>query len=214
MPLIEIKNRWNGEIMHSGEYADLRDAVVSLVEKNANLRGANLRGADLRGANLCGADLRESNLRGADLREANLCGADLRGADLREANLCGADLYGADLRGADLREAKNAELPQSQTIIVPDGDLRVWKKCRNGVIVHLLIPYTAKRSNATGRKCRAEFADVLEVIGAEFGISQHDGKTVYRKGERVTCDSWCEDRWTECGGGIHFYLTRIEAEAH
>jgi hypothetical protein len=30
----------------------------------------------------------------------------------------------------------------------------------------------------------------------------------------VRCDTWNEDRWTECGGGIHFYLTREEAAAH
>jgi hypothetical protein len=55
---------------------------------------------------------------------------------------------------------------------------------------------------------------VLEVFGAELGISCHDGKTEYRKGHIVRCDKWNEDRWTECGGGIHFYLTRVEAEAH
>jgi hypothetical protein len=30
----------------------------------------------------------------------------------------------------------------------------------------------------------------------------------------VRCDKWNEDRWIECGGGIHFFLTRIEAERH
>ena len=28
--------------------------------------------------------------------------------------------------------------------------------------------------------------------------------TEYRVGQRVTCDKWCEDRWEECAGGIHF----------
>ena len=76
----------------------------------------------------------------------------------------------------------------------------------------MLIPQKARRSNATGRKCRAEYAKVLRVFGAAEGISQYDDKVVYRKGEMVKCDTWNEDRWTECGGGIHFYLTRIEAE--
>jgi len=53
---------------------------------------------------------------------------------------------------------------------------------------------------------------VLEVIGAEFGISKHDRRTEYRVGKIVRCDKWNEDRWVECGGGIHFFLTRIEAE--
>ena len=86
---IEIKNRFNGNIIIVGEYASVKDAL----EKN---RGANLRGANLYGANLYGADLR-----GADLYGADLYGANLRGADLRGANLCGTNLRGANLCGAE-----------------------------------------------------------------------------------------------------------------
>jgi hypothetical protein len=120
-----------------------------------------------------------------------------------------ADLYGADLYGA-----KNANLAKAQTIIAPQGSLLVWKKCRENVIVQLRIPDEAKRSNATGRKCRAEFADVVDVIGAEFGVSLHDSRVEYRKGQRVACDQWNEDRFVECGGGIHFFVSREEAEAY
>jgi hypothetical protein len=42
----------------------------------------------------------------------------------------------------------------------------------------------------------------------------HDDKTEYRVGETVTPDGFDEDRWNTCGQGIHFYLTRQEAEAH
>ncbi len=172
---------------------------LSLIEggERADLSGADLSGADLRGANL-----RDANLRDANLRDANLSDADLRYADLRHA-----DLRGADLRGADL-----TEIQKSQLSITPDGDLIGWKKCNGGVIVKLKIPSAAKRSNATGRKCRAEFVEVLEVFGAETGISSHDNKTIYVKGQTVKCDTWCEDRWIECAGGIHFFITRAEAE--
>ena len=60
---LEIKNRYNNNIIIVGEYDNIKDAL----EKN-------------RGANLCGANLCEANLRGADLCEANLCEANLRGA--------------------------------------------------------------------------------------------------------------------------------------
>ena len=43
-----------------------------LVERGADLYGADLYGAYLRGADLYGADLREAYLRGADLRGADL----------------------------------------------------------------------------------------------------------------------------------------------
>ena len=150
-----------------------------------------------------------ANLSGANLRSANLSGADLRSANLRSANLSGADLRRADLSGA-----LNSELAQAQVSIVSEGNVVGWKKCRDNVIVKLLIPQKAKRSNASGRKCRAEYVQVLRVFGSDLGISSHDGKTEYRKGEIVRCDKWNEDRWTECGGGIHFFLTRIEAESY
>ena len=195
--------------------ANLREANL----REANLREANLRDADLREANLREANLRDANLRDADLRDANLRGADLRDANLRGADLCGADLRdanlrGADLCGADLRDAKNARIAIAQTRILPDGDLIGWKRCRDRVIVKLSIPAIAKRSHAFGRKCRAEFADVLEVIGAEIGYSLHDGGFEYVPGKRVTPDLFDDDWLNECSGGIHFFITREEAEAY
>jgi uncharacterized protein YjbI with pentapeptide repeats len=169
--------------------------------------------ADLRDADLRDADLRDAVLRDAVLRGADLSGAVLRGAVLRGADLSGAVLRGAVLRGAVLRDADLSKLI-SQTTILPEGSLIGWKKCKDNAIVKLEIPPEAKRSNATGRKCRAQFVDVLEVIGGKVGISQHDGTTEYRQGTRVICDKWNEDRWEECGGGIHFFITRQEAEEY
>ena len=233
---IEIKSRFTGEVLRVVDAADLRGANLYGADlRRANLYGADLYDADLRGADLYGADLRRANLRDADLRGANLYGADLydadlRGADLydadlRDADLRGADLYGADLRGADLRradlrranlyDAKNADLVIAQTRILPDGDLIGWKKCRDGVIVKLRIPAEAKRSHAFGRKCRAEFADVLEVIGAKEGVTgEHGPVTVYRTGERVMPDSFDDDWLNECSHGIHFFITLAEAKAY
>jgi len=128
------------------------------------------------------------------------------------ADLQGADLRGADLQGAYLRGAMGADYAISQTRILAEGQLIGWKKCENGVIVKLSIPATAKRSHAFGRKCRAEFVEVLEVIGAEVAISSHDRKTEYRVGATVKPDSFSENWMDECAPGIHFFITRIEAE--
>jgi hypothetical protein len=195
--------------------ANLRGANLG----GANLYGANLISANLYGANLISANLRGANIYGADLRSANLRSADLGGADLRSANLIsadlgGANLYGANLRGANIASAKNAELAIARTRILPEGDIIGWKKCKNDVIAKLLIPAAAKRSHAFGRKCRAEYVDCIEIFGADKGVSLHDDKTEYVAGQRVTPDAF-DDNWQEgCASGIHFYLSRIEAEAH
>ena len=193
--------------------ADLSGADLSGADLSwANLSGANLSGADLSWANLSGADLSGADLSWANLSGANLSGANLSGADLSWANLSGANLSGANLSGADLSGAENSKLCIAQTRILPEGDIIGYKKCSNNVIVKLLIPSDAKRSSAFGRKCRAEFAKVLEVFGAEYGIAMYDNKTKYIAGETIYPDSFSEDWQTECAPGIHFFITRIEAE--
>lgn len=196
------------------------------------LHGANLRYACLRDAALCDANLRDADLCGADLHGADLCGADLRGADLRyadlsRANLSDAYLGGANLHGADLRDANHVKLSIAKTSILPDeGDIIGWKKAWTDnempptpVIVKLLIPADAQRSNATGRKCRASKARVLDLQDKQgnslppdtMAYSGHDTDFTYKKGETVHVENFDTNRWNECAPGIHFFITRIEA---
>ena len=87
----------------------------------------------------------------------------------------------------------------------------------DNVIVKLMIPKDAHRSNATTRKCRASYVKVLEVIcpdGGAVGVTNCYGpRTEYVEGKEVHCNNWDPCRWNECSGGIHFFLTRAEAEA-
>ena len=147
---------------------------------------------------------------GESLRIANLSSADLRGADLSSANLSSATLSKGFEQSFEFK----------RTRILPDeGEIIGWKKCENGVIVKLLIPADAKRSHAFGRKCRAEFAEVLEIFdrildGKPFARSQYAPEFVYRVGETVRSDNFYPDWREECAGGIHFFITRAEAEAY
>jgi hypothetical protein len=85
--------------------------------------------------------------------------------------LQGAKLWGADLHEAKLRDAnlQGASLPDYKNC--PEtGSFEAWKKVRNNdgttEIVKLLIPANAKRTSLLiSRKCRAEFAIVLEGEG-------------------------------------------------
>ena len=164
-------------------------------------------------ADLSGADLSGANLYGANLSRADLSGADLSGANLSGANLSRADLSGADLSGANLKECKLADLALAMTTHLPEGPFIGWKKCMDGVIVKLRIPEKARRSHGASRKCRAEYVTVLEVFGAAKGVSIHDKVTEYHPGKTVRANGWNEDRWETCAKGIHFFITRLEAEA-
>ena len=80
MTKLVIVNRWNGNVICEGEFADIKSLLIAFPD-------ADLSGADLNDANLSGANLRRANLNYANLSGANLSGANLSGANLRRANL-------------------------------------------------------------------------------------------------------------------------------
>jgi hypothetical protein len=187
----------------------------------ANLTRANLAGANLTRANLAGANLAGADLNGANLTGANLTGATLRGATLRGADLSGADLSGADLTGADLSMAELREAALPNFLIVPEeGAFIGWKALANGQIAKLLIPVRARRTNSvSGRKCRASYVKVLALHGNATVNGPAQGTHYalekgqeYKVGKIVRPDKYDPDVRVECTHGIHFFLTKKEAE--
>ncbi len=240
--MIQINNT-SGEVIYTSEAATslkaaLEEAAATAMclarakLQNEDLAGAYLRNANLQGAALGSAYLQSADLVGADLYGANLQNADLRRAYLRSANLENANLQNADLQGADLQGAflkgmnlKNANLgPRS--IVPEEGAFIGWKKLRDYVIAKLEIPAEARRhSSLVGRKCRVEFVRVLELAGSTVRAlelserpvraeSMHDHRVVYTVGEIVRPDRYDNDIRLECAPGIHFFLTRKEAEEY
>ena len=193
--IVEIKNRWTGDVIFSAEVGVTPDmspsfklglAVRLAVEKNTNLADANLARAYLADANLARANLARANLAGANLARAYLARAYLAGA-------------------------KGIKPPAFQ--IPQEGELIVWKKLSGGNLCKLRIPPEARRTaSVVGRKCRAEFAEVLEGSGRSW---RTDGDHVidYSPGATVRPDSYDDNPLVECAPGIHFFLTKEEAEA-
>ena len=173
-------------------------------------------------ANLSGSDLSWSNLSGSDLRGSNLSGSNLSGSDLSGSDLSGSDLSGSNLSGSNLSRSKGLESAKNlfYPIACPEkGEYTAFKKA-NSKIVELKIPPDAKRSSATGRKCRASKAVVVSITtlnGDPAGnevCSDYDNRFVYRVGETVEVQNFDENRWNECAPGIHHYITREEAVRH
>ena len=226
---IEIRNRWTGSVVfeYTKEGNTITETVLDAIRRGADLRdtdlyGADLCDADLRGANLsdadlCDADLRDADLRGADLRDADLLGANLRDADLSDADLRGADLRSADLRGANLCGANLRDAKGCYLSCPTEGSFIGWKKA-SGHIVKLRIPEDARRSSATGHKCRCDKAYVMEIQnmdGTRATVdavrSDHDQNFVYTVGATVEVPDFDDNRWSECAQGIHFFIDRREA---
>ena len=130
----------------------------------------------------------------------------------------------ANLSRADLSGAKNFWIPMA----CPDtGSFIGWKKAflldafgdfSDYAIVKLRICEDAKRSSSTGRKCRCDKAEVLE-IQALYGSNLYDCQAVsgrdrnfhYIPGTIVSVPDFDGNRWEECSTGIHFFVNRQEA---
>ena len=197
--MIQIKHRFTCNVLYEAETDTLKMALERGVSADADLSGADLSGADL-----SGADLRGAYLSDADLRGAYLSGAYLRGAYLRGAYLRGA-------KGIGLKEYAQFRM------CPPSGDFIAWKCGRFGEVIKLKIPWFSRRTNAIGsRKCRSEMAIVLsiELNGKRLNTCHSLNKEgfLYTVGDQVFADSY-DASWTvECSHGIHFFMTRQEAE--
>lgn len=93
----------------------------------------------------------------------------------------------------------------------------VWKKLYNGVIAKIEVPADAKRTaSLVGRKCRAEYVKTLALFGTSETscVGARNESTIYTVGEITRPDQYDDDPRVECTYGIHFFLTREEAESY
>jgi len=192
---------------------------------NANLDGANLsfsilRHADFRGAHAVGANFNYArvgftNFRHSDFRHATMRHVEFKHSDLERMRLDNADLESADLSGVDPWDVQYLGFKQSQLVCPTSGEFYAWKKCRDNAIVKLLIPADALRSSATRRKCRASKVQVLEISDdREYAVSMHDKTFRYTIGDVIKVANFDCNRWNECAPGIHFFMTKEEAEKY
>lgn len=199
---------------------------------DANLYNANLTKANLNWASLCGADLQFANLIFSSLKNADLRFANLKGADLKNSYLKGVHLDGANLKGAEFSYSNlaNAFLDGAQGDLIEyrkgkilTEDIIGYKVCGRDfynieqpakrVIVTLKIPRGAIVFSINGSKCRTNRAKVIAIEGADRAYSTYKYMSYYVGDEFNIYDFNCEYN-TECGQGIHFFITREEAFNH
>jgi hypothetical protein len=133
---------------------------------------------------------------------ANLSGANLSEANLSEANLSRANLSGANLFGAILPKYK----------ICPEGEFIAYKKCKEGIVKLLIKGET--QGGLISRKCRTNKVKVLELPkNVKIAHSTYDHDFTYTKGQVIEIQADLDVR-LECTSGIHFFISREEAEEY
>ena len=159
-------------------------------------------------------------LNGGDGKRANLHDADLSCANLSRADMSYANLSDANLSNANLSDIIFNEGTAFYALQCPEEGSFIGYKKAHDYIVKLEILADAKRSSATSRKCRCSAAKVLSITAVDGSeevkeiASDRDSNFIYRVGEIVRVDNFDEDRWNECSTGIHFFITRREAEQY
>ena len=178
---------------------------------------ADLSSADLSSADLSNADLSSADLRYADLRYANLRYANLYNADLRYANLSNANLSNANLSNANLRYARLDEKEKIRCGWLLKEDFHAYKKCRDDLIVELIIPKGSIVFSINNSKCRTNRAKVVSITDIEGkvtyneAVSKQNENFIYKVGAELEIENFNLMYNVECAEGIHFFRTREEA---
>lgn len=207
------KEIWNMDL--SG--ADLSNMDFTL----SSFQNTVLDGADFENSSVENALFDGCSMKGADFKNARMVTASFRRCDMRGCNIEDANLFGAVLEHADLEGIVSNEGTKWFRLHCPEkGAFLGYKKCVNDRMVQLLIPADAKRTSATLPSCRCSKAKVLTIKSFDFtknfdeAWSLVDENFVYKKGEWVEVKDFNEDRWQDSTTGIHFWMSRAEAEAY
>lgn len=202
---------WNMDLTN----AELSDADFTLSSfQNTKLDGANFENSSVENALFDGCSMKNANFKHANMKTGSF-----RYCDMRNCNIEDADLFGAVLEYAKLDGIISNEGTKWFRLHCPErGAFLGYKKCVNNRLVQLLIPADAKRTSATLPSCRCNKAKVLTIKSFDYqdnydeAWSLVDENFVYKKGEWVEVKDFNEDRWMDSTTGIHFWMTRKEAQ--
>lgn len=177
---------------------------------------------DISGLSMRGKNLINSSFEFCDMRDMDLRGTDLTGSYLYGNDLSGSDMSGSSLTGAYVDDVKMESVTGAPSMTCPEkGKFTGWKVVRENwmpYLIELEIPEDARRSSATGRKCRCDKAFVKSITDMQTGKRRRSVTnlnfhvTEYTVGKYVFPDSFDDNRWNECSNGIHFFMTKKEAK--
>lgn len=204
--------------------ADLEGACfIDTVLVSANFEGANLKNADFSCANAWGANFNETNCQNAVFLSSNLTEASFEGADLDGASFAQANLTEANLQDTNIVTAEFDNTIGIYPVCPDTGSFTAWTLAEdskgNDFLIKAMIPWQAKRSSGTTRKCRTNklYIDKIFTINGEdvpksFRLKNRDIKTAV--GESLVDDDYEVDRFKVCSADLYFWISKEEALAH
>ncbi len=196
--------------------------MVRAVITDASLNVVLMGGADLSGASFGGSKLGHVNMRMANIQRANFTSAHIKESCCFEhANLASASFTSASIskdtsfESASLQGCRFDGEERNRLGRILDHPIKGYKRSGEGDIVTLEIPAGAIVFSINNGKCRTNIAKVVDTVGKPELTSIFDREFKYRVGDEITPKNGFDLAYNvECASGIHFFLTREEAEAY
>lgn len=190
-------------------------SMYKIVAKVSDFNHCELDKSDMSFGIFAGCSLVDSSIRNCNLSHTGFFDCSINLCDFGHSDMSGCKFQSCDIVNICVSDVVN--FPHIPMTCPEKGSFTAWKKAGD-YIVKLQIPEDARRSSATGRKCRCDKALVVaieDIYSTQSDVkevtSDYDKKFVYRVGETVTEPAFYDNRFRECASGIHFFMTRQEA---
>lgn len=203
--------------------ANLKGACfIDAILVSTNFEGANLKNTDFSCANAWAANFNETNCQNSLFLSANLTEASFEGADLDGASFAQANLTEANLQDTNIITAEFDNTIGIYPVCPDTGSFTGWTLAEdskgNDFLIKAMIPWQAKRSSGTTRKCRTNklYIDKIFTINGEdvpksFRLKNRDIKTAV--GESLVDDDYEVDRFKISSTDLYFWISKEEALA-
>ena len=204
-----------------------RACFIDAILVDANFEGANLKNADFSCANAWSANFNETNCKDTVFLSANLTEASFEGADLDGASFAQANLTDANLQDTNIVTTEFDNTVGVYPVCPEEGEFTGWTLAEEfdgtEYLLRVSVPWTARRSSGTTRRCRAEALSVDEVISLDteksYGfpypyITLKNRDFKLRLGETSTDENFEVDRFKVSSTDLYFWISKEEALAH
>ena len=199
------------------EYAILKGVNFRCnVFLETSFEGSILEYSELKYSAFRFVNLKDCSLKRSDMTASNFMNTDFARAFMKDAILVNCNFYSN--YNLDKIVGKNNNYIEGKVLT---DNIIGYKKCMDYTIVTLEIPRGAIVFSIDGTKCRTNKAKVIAIDGADRAYSKHStysehnrtyGHMSYYVGDEITVYNFDCKYNEECSRGIHFFLTREEAE--
>ena len=164
--------------------------------------------------------IKDASLSGMDLSGVSFDNSRFYNARFDNSSFDNSRFYNSRFDNSRFDEKSKKSIAQYKylwQIIPTEGSFIAYKKA-SGCVLKLEIPLKAKRvCNIINRKCRASYVKTLKITDSngesiKEAAGNSDSKTIYKVGELTKADSFDDNFLNDCTNGIHFFVTRKEAE--